>query len=129
MAIETELYGYLTTAPAATQAVIGTRLYPVVLPQSPTYPAATYQVIAESTPMAHDGPGDLRSDTIQVDCFAVTYAAARALARAVESDLNGYRGAMGAERVDGIFWKNMIDHYDDQAEVWRVVVEFLVNWV
>lgn len=130
--IETALVDHLTTAPAATQAIIGTRIYPVVLPQTPSYEVLTYQITNSNIPMAHDGPLDLITDSVQFDCFGQTHAEAMALARALVSDLNGYRAAMGADgeqiAVHGVFFQNMIDHYDDEAEVWRVVVDFLVLW-
>jgi hypothetical protein len=130
--LEAALFYHLTNTAGTTPGLIGTRLYPLVLPQDPTYPALTYQVIEDIPPMAHDGPGDLFGALVQFDCYGASYSAAKTLARGLRADLNGKSGAIGAAgarvRLAGAFLQGMMDHHEPTTAVWRVMVEFLINY-
>jgi hypothetical protein len=81
----------------------GARIYPVILPQSPTLPALTYQRVSEPRQLTHDGVTALVESRYQVTAWAPTYDAAAALAAAVGDGLHGFTGTMGAGGVfDGV---------------------------
>lgn len=93
-------------AHTGTAALVESRIYPLRLPQGPTYPAIRYQVI--STPRTH-----LMGDTadasiqaharVQVDCYDETYAGVRALAEQVRLALSRWSGTAGGVTVEVVF--------------------------
>jgi hypothetical protein len=123
--INDAIYTYLTTAGRATEALIGTRLYPLNLPQNPTYPAATYQrITSQLTTTGQSEPGDLEDALYQFDAYATSHSGAKALAGALRADLSGYKGDMGGVEVDAIHFQNEYDFWGAEAGVWRVTLEF-----
>lgn len=60
------------------------RIYPMELPQGPTYPAITYQRISNARVNSFDAGGGIDNPRLQVDCWALTRQAARELAMEVK---------------------------------------------
>lgn len=127
MTIEEGLYSWLT-GNADISALCGDRVYPDKLPQEPTYPAMTYQRITTGLPMAHDGPLDLENARFQFNCLGLTPKAARTLANTLKQELAGFRGTMGDVSVHGAFLLNQISDFEDEAEVYRAIVDFRINY-
>lgn len=96
------------TADATVAAKISTRLYPMVLPQGVTYPAATYQMIYAERDYTHDGPSGLVEARVQFDLYAKTYKEVDAIRKAFIAALNGWHGVAGSPPVtiQGVFWIN-----------------------
>lgn len=94
--IEADIRTYLLDQPAIT-AIIGTRLYPVELPQGAAFPALTYQRISGGRSVTHSGQGPARA-LVQIGCWDETYGDALALAALVGAALSSHRGPMGASR-------------------------------
>ena len=93
MSVETELRGALT-GNGAVAALVGTRVYPVVLPQNPTLPAIVYQELRTGTVVASDGDTGLREGRWQLSLWGAGW------------DFSGVggvagRGGGGGERVRG----------------------------
>lgn len=100
--IEEGLYSWVATnSPLNT--LIGTRFYPLELPQSPTYPAIVYRLVGDDLPFAYgSNPGDLMTARYQFDCHGLTFSAARGLAQTLRVQLNGFTGVMGAVTVQKV---------------------------
>lgn len=91
---EEALTAYLMSTTAVT-ALIGTRWYPVLIPQDAIRPAAAFQRLpGTQRVMAHDGPVGVASCTIQITAQAELYADAKAVLRAIRLAVDGYRGLM-----------------------------------
>ena len=114
-------------ANAGLTALIGTRIYPSVLPQTPTLPAVVYQTISDVREMLHDGPQGLPVARIQYDCWGVSYTSARNTANALRTAADGYRGAMGASAVGFASVLNMIDTYEPVTQRYRTLVDVLIQ--
>lgn len=113
MSIGETVYSTLSSASGVT-AIVGTAIYPLVIPQGAGLPAVTYQRIAGARSNDLAGAGELTHVRIQVDCWATTYSSVRALADAV-----------GAAMHAALFLPlNDIDDFDDEVPVYRVVLEF-----
>jgi hypothetical protein len=124
MTIDEALYAYLTGPTTNSYQLMGDRLYPLNLPQNPTYPAATYQQItSQLTATGQSAPGDLENPLIQFDCYALSHKQARLLAKAIRADLSGFKGDMAGLPVTCHF-QNEWDFWGAEAEVWRVTLEF-----
>ncbi len=122
MSVETELRGALT-GNGAVAALVGTRVYPVVLPQNPTLPAIVYQELRTGTVVASDGDTGLREGRWQLSLWGASYPAVKGLRDAVVGAVNGYAGGV-VQRV-GI--DAMRDDYDPETLWWRQVVEVVVH--
>lgn len=102
---EAALFAILTQgSPNAVAAIVGTRVYPDVLPQNPVLPSLRYQRI--STPRSQyralDGRAGYAAPRFQIDCYDLTRTAALALAQAVYGLLEGFTGTVAGLRVDFI---------------------------
>jgi len=106
---------------------LGTRVYPLQLPQSPTLPAATYGRVSMGSPdQTFDGPSGMRGPRIRVDVWDDTYGGARTVATAIRTALDGYRGPAGAEEIAGSFEVLEQSLYEDDTKLHRVMLEFQV---
>lgn len=124
-------------AHAGTSALVGSRVYPLRLPQGPTYPAVRYQVIgAPRTHLMGDTPDASQwvHSRVQVDCYAVTYAGAHALAFQVRMALSRWSGSAGGLAVESVFLGAERDedeptlvHHGEQG-LYRVTMDFIVHY-
>jgi hypothetical protein len=87
--VEAVLQRIILAAPAVS-ALIGSRLYPNIVPQKAPNPAMTYQQI--SGPRLHDMQGavGMCKARFQINCWAASYAKAKELAETVRLTLDGY---------------------------------------
>ena len=108
--IEVAIVTKLDTAPAATQALVGARIYPTLLPQDPTLPAITYQRIVTGRIRHLGGLSGLAQPRFQFNCWATTPEGARAVAAAVRADLDDI-----GETVAGVVLKDGIT--EDEADM------------
>lgn len=109
----------MVEAQGAVTALIGsgndTRLFPVTLPQDPTFPAMTYQIISGPRDYTQDGPDGVVRFRVQCNLYALTYSAVKALRDALETSLSGLNNLdFGSPpvRVKGVFITNERDTYE-----------------
>ncbi len=115
--IQERLYNYLRFD-AGVAALVGTRVYPVRLPQQPTLPAITYQRVDGIPQYSHSGRSDLVQSRIQVSCWALTYAAVIDLVDAVKAATDTFPEDATVE--------DMPDMYDPETQVYHVPVDVIV---
>lgn len=125
MAIEDDLYTFVT-ADTDVAALVGNRMYPVVLPQSVTLPALRYLLSDDVPGQTQEGPDGLWRPRLQFDCYATRRSQARDLARAVLARLNGYQGAMGGSTIGALQAQNQLEMFEETVEAFRVMVDFRV---
>lgn len=85
------LRSYLLAAPAIA-ALVGTRVYPLRLPQKATFPAIVLQRISDVRWSHLRGAGSLARPRFQVDCWATTHLAATQLGSLCRARLAGFAG-------------------------------------
>jgi len=96
-------------------------------PQGASFPAVVLTVVSGAGDHTLDGPDGIFRGRVQVDCYALTYAAAKRLARAVVAACDGYVGG----GFQGIFWASSRDSressYSEAAErPFRTSLDFLI---
>jgi len=96
--MEQELRALLKADPAIVAIVAG-RVNFGVHPQGQPLPAIVLNVVSDVAGVTLDGPENVATARIQVDCYADTYGAATLLGRAVLACLNGYAGG----NLQGVF--------------------------
>lgn len=105
-------------------ALVGARIYPVYLPQTPTLAAISYQRISNT---GQNGTSDRKESRWQVNCWAATHLAGHALAAAVKTALEEYHDS---DQTPGIDWArvvNELDDYDPDVAIYRVIVDVILH--
>lgn len=127
MSFETDLRGYLIANGSPVKTLIGTRVYPVVLPQNVTYPALQYSTVSAQRGYRMTGPNYLPMQRVQIDAWALTYAEARSLADAARNRIESFRGVMGATNVQGIFFdtERHLNEVTGSTVLYRISADYL----
>ena len=125
MTIEADLRTHLIADSPVTALVVA-RIYPIKLPQSPTYPAITYEIISDIPHRSLDGDSDLERVRARVHCWGETYTEAVDLARKVRTAVGDFSGTMGATAVSSVKFESWNDIFDDVPEVYRRLVDFII---
>jgi len=123
MTIATLLRAALT-GDTAVAAIVSTRIYPVKLPQTPTYEAISYARVSNTE---RNGSTALRETRFQINCWADTYIKAGALAAAVKTALEGYTNTSQTPGIKMALVVNELDDYDDEVKVYREIVDVILT--
>jgi hypothetical protein len=118
--IENKLFKHLSTVNGVST-LISSRIYPVVLPQHPTYPCVTYSRVAGNRENdVSSGYCGLENVIIQVDAWAPTYDQVASLSSAVIT-------AMCASTSFSCIAPNSpIDYYEDEIQIYRRTIDFSI---
>ncbi len=114
----------LSISPVVT--LVGTRVYPLILPETPILPAIRYVPAGGTRVHSHDGVSGFQIQRIQVDCYAKTYAEVIALAAAIEAGMDGFNGSSPA--TFAITLESDQDTYEEQPRIWRRQMDFVVQY-
>ena len=109
-----------------TVAALTTRCYPVKLPQDPTYPLILYTRITGIRDHVLSGPSGHAHPRFQIEAWAETYAAAKALAAAMREALDGYSGTVEGVDIGSCLIDSERDIYENEIEVYRVVQDWMI---
>lgn len=125
MTIEEALWsgctGYL-----AINNLIGQRLYPVKLPQNPTYPAVIYRRVSNFGLLTHGGPVGFDTARFQFDYYGANYSDCRSVANAFRTYLEGYTGLMDEVCLSVVVFLNEMDEWGDEVEVYRISQDYKI---
>jgi hypothetical protein len=121
-ALRTRLAAYtnLTT-------LVGTRIYPLRLAQSPTLPAVTYQRISTVPVQALSAAASAMIRTrMQVTAWATTYAGAQSVAAQIRACLDGFAGMLGGTGGVNctVTWLNQVDLIDPEENWFYIACDF-----
>jgi len=75
---------------SAIATLIGTRVYPMIRPQSAALPCIVYEISTDRPSNHATGTSGTSEMTIALDCVASTYAGAKALGDAVATAISGW---------------------------------------
>ena len=124
MTIEEALHEYLSGRTEITD-LVGNRIYPIVLPQGPAYPALTY--IKISGPVLHDV--DIAYPRFQLSSWGEEYSDVKQLAAAVKEVLQRFKGVMGSApgiKVSQVVFENELDLYDPETGVYHIPADYTI---
>lgn len=112
---------------AAFMTSIASKVYPVQLPPSVSYPAVVYGQVSENSISTKDGP--VRDGwRWQIDTYASTYASAQEIAQALRSRLDWYTATLpeaGTIRISFIDQSDNI--YEDEKELFHITQDYLLR--
>ena len=116
--IEIEVYKYLSQYAGLT-ALVGDRIYPMILPQDAVLPAVTCEKISGQRINTKFGPAGLVRARIQVSCWAKGYLVAKQVAEQVRLALAGFPGGT-------VYLENEVDLYEEGTGIYHVPVDFTI---
>jgi len=116
MSIETDVVARLEAAVP----LVANRIYPLLLPQSPTFPAVVYLRVSGLRVQSHDGDSALQHPRFQFSCWAETYTEALAVAEQVRTALQGATTA-------GVgIYETAHDFYDAETGWYHIPVDITI---
>lgn len=114
--IEQALYSVLSASSAITT-LIGSRIYPVIIPEDTTLPALSYWFVSGTASPTMDTRGTIRS-RVQLDCWGQTYSDAVTLRAAVIQAIAGHRDSSFSAQIVSVH-----DEFIEDALQYRAVLE------
>tara|TARA_Y100000310_G_scaffold239557_1_gene243183 strand:- start:1870 stop:2286 length:417 start_codon:yes stop_codon:yes gene_type:complete len=129
--IEDAIYEHLVEA-AAISAVVGSRVYPNLLPNGTTYPALMYRPISSNRDQTHNAEtGSFVKSRWEFNCYGASYTEATTLARAVRAELESYQGDLGANgktyAVDNIEIDGPRASYDQDVGTHKLQIDAMIQ--
>ena len=116
--IEETVYSTLSSD-STVSGVVGSRIYPIKLPQNCSYEAISYSRIGGPRDVSLSGASGTARARIRIDCWASLYSEAKALMKAVRGAMDALNGALAA--------MGEVDFYDDEAEVYRTSIDYYIH--
>jgi hypothetical protein len=134
MTIAEALYAYLSTQAGLT-ALIGTRLYPVTIPQlepgAALEPTIIYRLIGRNDQTQLNGVFSIASTKWRFACLAEGYDLSHQVAETLIVLLNCFKGQMGGVNGVRIEASQLEDAFDDpemELGVYGVAVDFAIQF-
>jgi len=126
MSISQALRAFLLAQPSIV-ALVGTRIYPQVLPQQPTYPAITYAQVSGVRMQILEGPAGRARPRITINSWGESHESMDALAGALRAALDGYAGPMGDLSVGAVVLDNEFEVFEEEARVHRKLQDYIIS--
>lgn len=102
--------------------LLGGRVYPDVLKQSTTYPAAAINIKGNDPNNTKTGPSDLDRVTVQIDVYGTTPTSASE----TEDAIRGALDYQSTGDIAGIFYLRTISGFSEKPELFRRISEFSI---
>lgn len=130
--IRSSLRTYLA-AQSGISNIVGTRIYPVALPQKATRPALTYSRVTGGHYHNLTSATGAAIPTFEIDCWADSYEGADVLAEAVRQEMQGLRGTWGSDAVKSVVLDDEEDSYSDPIDasdkgVYRITLRYRIMY-
>ena len=109
--IDEALYSLITTDPGCNEQ-LGTRAYPLVIPQNAALPAVCYQTITTQRKTHMRGPSHTPAQRTQITIKASNYDNAVVVANLIRVLLEGYAGTVQGVKIAGIMLENEYDGFN-----------------
>lgn len=123
--LEAALYTRLAAYGGLT-ALTSTRIYPLIIPQDPTYPCLTYQRIDGPRESALNSDMGLPHPRIQIDSWGKTYASAKAVATQVRGALQRWSDSGASPAVLDCLLETDEDGYESETNIFRVRQDWVI---
>jgi hypothetical protein len=116
--------------------IVGSRIFPGVLPQTVQYPAMAYRLVSREherrlEPRGSSGLARSRFRFFSTAKGATAYADAKRLDEALRLCLDGYHGVVSDDqspastlRIHGAFAQTTFDQYDDKTQTHQVLTDY-----
>lgn len=113
-------------------ALVGSKIYPLRIPQSTDLPVITFQDVSTAVTQAHGEPSALPRKRFQFTIHGGTNESTDTIAKALKTRLDGYRGTMGEglflTEVTAVLFKNDIPDDDTETGIMRRLLDFVIQY-
>jgi len=106
--------------------LVGQRIYYVKAPQDVTTPYIVFTKVSAPREHDHDGSSGLVGARFQFSVFATTYYEAKQIVVQVQAVLQAYSGTMGEVVVNGSFYQNEVDFWEEDTKLYHVACDYLI---
>lgn len=106
--------------------LVGTRIYYVKAPQNVTTPYVVFTKVSAPREHDHDGSAGLVGARFQFSVFAKTYYETKQIAVQIQTVLQAYSGTMGEVVVNGAFYQNEVDFWEEDTKLYHVACDYLI---
>ena len=122
MSVDAELRDQIiTSAP-----LVNGRVYPIIIPQNAVFPCARYNRVSVLRDYTLSGPDCLPAVRFQVDVFGSSFSAVREAWDEIRKGLDGFDGVGDIQYVT---LDNETDDYEDDTKLYRVIGDFVVQYL
>lgn len=122
------IYAILSTHPGL-QALVGDRVYPVLLPADAPSPAVTYQRTTTTREYTSSGYSGVATVTVQINVWDPDPLVAGQVGAQVVSAMHGaWNQTVEGVELGSVMCLNEMDAYDEEAEVAGVQLEWSVQY-
>lgn len=119
----------LLKASTGLAALVSDRIYPDVMPDTPIYPAVTYQKLSGSSARGAVGDPPLMTASFQVSSWAKSRAQASKIMVQARKALDRQRKiAVNGAALDDCFYESDIDSYDGDTRVYFNHMTFTMHY-
>lgn len=126
MAFERDLYAWLKVHPQL-QPVFADRWHPLEIPLEWDLPAVAYMNVAQARKKTQSGPNGKAKPRIQFSVVAETYDDMLTASKALRRALDGFKGVMGATRVDNVTLVMSLDAGEYSARGATRLMDFIFD--
>jgi hypothetical protein len=127
MTMRTDLYDLLS-GDSGISAAGATGVFFTRLPQNPSYPVVSYQVISNEREGSLSGGSRIFRARVQIDVWGRAAVDVQSVSDAIRTLLDGNDVTQGGTRFASAWVVNESDLYEDQDEVYRVTSDYEVRY-
>ena len=114
-------------------ALVGTRIFPNVAPQTTTFPFIIYDVTGVSPNDTKEGPSTLDTNDVMISCYSETYDEASDLAQKIRVAMDRINeGVYNDETIQSSQFQSYNDIFDDtsgDAGIYRKALDFEIRQI
>lgn len=107
---------------------IGTRFYPLRLPQQSEIPACTFQMIADVPSHNLSGPQGHVRTLLQIDTYAATYAKSVEVADLIRKQIDGYAGTVSGTIITSVQRASALSTYETGIDQYRMTTDYRIGY-
>lgn len=114
-------------------ALVSTRIFPNVAPQTTTFPFIIYDVTGVSPNDTKEGPSTLDTNDVMISCYSETYSEASDLAQKIRVAMDRINeGVYNDETIQSSQFQSYNDIFDDtsgDAGIYRKALDFEIRQI
>lgn len=122
--IDSGLRLFLLEHPGLTE-LIGTRIYPALMPEDETLPGVVYTQISYGDTYSNGGTCHARA-RYQIDSYGSTLNEARQVDDIIRSVLGGYQGRWSGKTVTAFQRNTSVERMDEES-TWRITSDYVIH--
>ena len=124
---------YILVNDTDVSALVGTRIFPNVAPQTTTFPFIIYDVTGVSPNDTKEGPSTLDTNDVMISCYSETYSEASDLAQKIRVAMDRInQGVYNDETIQSSQFQSYNDIFDDtsgDAGIYRKALDFEIRQI